>query len=58
MTSGDQFILRTDKQATPFEFETDDVLAERIRRVADGLSALARELGEVANILDPKDDDS
>ncbi|MGO9883886.1 MAG: hypothetical protein ACLPV4_12825 [Solirubrobacteraceae bacterium] len=55
MTSGDQFI-RTDKQAIPFE--TDDVLAERIRRVADGLSALARELGEVANILDPKDDDS
>jgi len=40
----------------PVPFQPDEVLAERIRRVAASLSALARELAEVAKILDPPKD--
>jgi hypothetical protein len=43
----------------PIPFETDEEIAERIRRVEACLAALARELAAAAKILDPpKDDDS
>ena len=47
----------------PIPFETDDVLARRIRRVAEqlrrcGLHDFAAELAAVAHVLDPEWEDA